>query len=106
MIMCCINSMFLGEAGGNVPVVVGGSVRVGWPGAPGWTTTGPGGGACCALITDVSRTARAPAARSRLRHTFTLPTSHVLLSDQSTASLSSSPRYCTHARRTPAAVEA
>jgi hypothetical protein len=44
MIMFCMNRVSAGECGGNVARVDGGNVRVGWPGAPGWTTTG----VCCA----------------------------------------------------------
>ena len=40
MIMFCMNCVSAGECGGNVARVVGGNVRVGCPGAPGWTTTG------------------------------------------------------------------
>src|SRR6185436_7275549 len=40
MIMFCMNCVSAGECGGNVARVEGGNERVGWPGAPGWTTTG------------------------------------------------------------------
>ena len=40
MIMPCINSTSFADAGGNVPLVEGGSVLVGLPGAPGWTIAG------------------------------------------------------------------
>src|SRR5215468_5417929 len=43
-----MNSTSFGEAGGSVPVVFDGSVRVGCPGAPGWTITGAVVSACCA----------------------------------------------------------
>src|SRR5215216_195903 len=46
MIIPCMNCTSAGEFGGNVARVEGGSVRVGWPGAPGWTTIGAQ--ACCA----------------------------------------------------------
>ena len=42
----------------NVPAVAlvdGGSVRVGCPGAPGWTTTGFAGSACCAQTGSESK---------------------------------------------------
>ena len=45
--------------------VEGGSVRVGWPGAPGWTTTGAAGSACWAETDSDNKHARAPAAQSR-----------------------------------------
>jgi len=48
MIMPCIKFMSAGVAGGNVGRVSAGSVLVGCPGAPGWTTTGDAGSACCA----------------------------------------------------------
>jgi len=49
MIIPCMNSTSFGERGGSVALVDGGSVRVGWPGAPGCTTTGGAGdSACCA----------------------------------------------------------
>jgi hypothetical protein len=54
-----------GEVGGNVARVEGGNVRVGWPGAPGWTTTGVAGSACWAETDSDNKHARAPAAKSR-----------------------------------------
>ena len=48
MIMPCINSTSFAECGGNVARVDAGKDLVGWPGAPGWTTTGDAGSACCA----------------------------------------------------------
>ena len=47
MIMPCINCTSASDCGGSLALVVGGSVRVGCPGAPGWTTTGVGPD-CCA----------------------------------------------------------
>jgi len=38
--MFCMNCVSAGECGGSVARVDEGNVRVGWPGAPGWTTTG------------------------------------------------------------------
>jgi hypothetical protein len=35
-----MNSASFGERGGSIALVVGGSVRVGWPGEPGCTITG------------------------------------------------------------------
>jgi len=63
--MCCMNCTSAGEYGGNVARVEGGSVRVGWPGAPGWTTTGVAGSACCAETDSDNKHARAPVANSR-----------------------------------------
>ena len=40
MIMPCMNSTSAGDGGGSIPFVEAGSRLVGWPGAPGWTTTG------------------------------------------------------------------
>jgi hypothetical protein len=40
MLIPCMNSTSFGERGGSVALVDGGSVRVGWPGEPGCTTTG------------------------------------------------------------------
>src|SRR6185503_16722645 len=57
MIIPCINWTSAAEVGGNVAVVEGGSSRVGWPGAPGWTTTGGLGSACWAASdTDTKQT--------------------------------------------------
>ena len=41
MIMPCINSTSFLERGGRDAVVDNGNDLVGWPGAPGWTTTCP-----------------------------------------------------------------
>jgi hypothetical protein len=78
MIIPCMNFTSNGEAGGNVALVEDGSVRVGWPGAPGWTTTGVGGSACCAETGSDNKHARAPAARSPLCHTASLTTDRSL----------------------------
>src|ERR1044072_8174569 len=53
MIMFCINFASAGECGGNVPRVSEGNARVGWPGAPGWTTTGV---SCAAIGRDSKHT--------------------------------------------------
>src|SRR5215467_2225608 len=50
MIMPCMNSTSFCESGGSFAVVEDGSFRLGWPGAPGCTTTGDGG--CCARATE------------------------------------------------------
>src|ERR1044071_3186307 len=49
MIMFCMNCVSAGECGGSVARVEGGNARVGWPGAPGWTTTGV---SCAAIGRD------------------------------------------------------
>jgi hypothetical protein len=68
MIIPCMNSTSFGERGGSVALVDGGSVRVGWPGAPGCTTTGGAGdSACCAQTGSDKKHVRTPAAISLLR---------------------------------------
>jgi len=62
-----MNSTSFGELGGSVALVDGGSVRVGWPGAPGCTTTGGAGSACCAQTENDA--ARVLATIRPLRHT-------------------------------------
>src|SRR5262245_56681826 len=62
--MPCMNCTSSGEAGGGMPLVVGGRVRDGFPGAPGWTTTGVAGSGCCAQTLKEDKLARAPAAAS------------------------------------------
>jgi len=69
-----MNSTSFGELGGRVALVDGGSVLVGWPGAPGCTTTGARGSACCAQTGTGSEAASALAAISALRHTATFTT--------------------------------
>lgn len=44
-------------------LVEDGSVRVGWPGAPGWTTIGVEGSACCAAADSDNKHARQAAIR-------------------------------------------
>src|SRR2546422_1036880 len=58
MIMPCMNCTSAGERGGGVALVEGGSVRIGWPGAPGCTTTGVAGSACCAQTGSENKPAR------------------------------------------------
>jgi hypothetical protein len=68
MIIPCMNSTSFGERGGSVALVDGGSVRVGWPGAPGCTTTGGAlESACCAQTGSAKKHVSAPAAISPLR---------------------------------------
>src|ERR1043165_2607702 len=59
MIMFCMNCVSAGECGGNVARVDEGSSRVGWPGAPGWTTTG----VCCAASGRANKHTSAKAGR-------------------------------------------
>jgi hypothetical protein len=74
-----MNSTSFGERGGNVALVDGGSVRVGWPGAPGCTTTGVSlESACCAQTGSDKKHARATAAISPLRGARTLTTGRSL----------------------------
>jgi hypothetical protein len=73
MIIPCMNSTSFGERGGSRALVDGGRVRVGWPGAPGCTTTGGAGeSACCAQTGSDNKHVRAPAAISPLRDLVTL----------------------------------
>jgi len=65
-----MNFTSAGETGINVTLVEDGRVLVGWPGAPGWTTTGEGGSACCPKIDSDNK--HAPAARRPLRLRATL----------------------------------
>ena len=67
-----MNCASAGEAGGSVALVVGGRVRVGFPGAPGWTTTGVDGAAFCAETRKENKLARALAAASTHKHAATL----------------------------------
>jgi len=69
-----MNSTSFAELGGKVAVVDAGSVRVGCPGAPGCTTTGGAGLACCAQTVSENEPARALAASSACRRTATLIT--------------------------------
>ena len=62
--MCCMNRTSAGEGGGNVGLVDDGNVRVGSPGAPGWTTTGVFGFDCCAKSGGDNRHTRVHAAKS------------------------------------------
>src|SRR5688572_15034551 len=66
MIIPCMNCTSASECGGNVGLVEGGNVRVGWPGAPGCTITG--GLACCAKTGSDNRHARVAAGKSPFRH--------------------------------------
>jgi hypothetical protein len=74
-----MNSTSFGEWGGSVAFVDGGNVRVGWPGAPGCTTTGGAGdSASCAQTGSDKKQVRAPAAISPLRGAATLRTDRSL----------------------------
>jgi len=58
----------------NVGLVEDGNVVVGWPGAPGWTTTGAFGSACWALIVSDSKHASVTAANGLRREVATVIT--------------------------------
>src|SRR6185369_6278472 len=81
MIIPCMKSTSFGESGGNLARVDEGSVRVGWPGAPGCTTTGVLGSGSCALIGSDKRPASVTPARNFIglkwssMEAFTLPQS-------------------------------
>src|SRR5215510_12801141 len=77
MIIPCMNCTSAGETGGGAPLVVGGRVRVGFPGAPGWTTTGAGGEVCCAKTRKEDKLARVLAAASAHEHAATLNTTRI-----------------------------
>jgi len=77
MIMFCMNCVSAGECGGKVARVVDGSVRVGWPGAPGWTITG----VSCAQ-TGSAKHVSVAAAKSPLRkNTSLFPTQEYLITN-------------------------
>jgi len=62
-----MNSTSFGERGGRMARVDDGNVWVGWPGAPGCTTTGVAGLVCCAQ-TGSEQKQRVVAAISPLRN--------------------------------------
>src|SRR5262245_23313629 len=47
MIIPCMNCTSASESGGSLAFVDGGRVLLGWPGAPGCTTTGAEESRCC-----------------------------------------------------------
>src|SRR5215510_2406297 len=65
------------EAGGSVPLIVGGRTFVGFPGAPGWTTTGAAGSVCCAQTREEDKLARVLAAASAHENAATLNTTRI-----------------------------
>ena len=67
-----MNSTSFGEVGGRVGRVDGGSLLVGWPGAPGCTITGAAGSACWAQTGNENEAGRMIAARNELRSATTL----------------------------------
>ncbi|MCM3903392.1 MAG: hypothetical protein ND866_16950 [Pyrinomonadaceae bacterium] len=76
-----MNRTSAGERGGSVALVDGGSVRVGWPGAPGCTTTGAAGSACCAQTGSENKPTRVLPAISPILHAETFitdPSLHLL----------------------------
>jgi hypothetical protein len=72
MIMPCINSTSLAERGGKMARVDGGNIRVGWPGAPGWTITGASGLACCAHTGNDAKNVRTTKAGNAICDAFNL----------------------------------
>jgi hypothetical protein len=65
MIMPCMNSTSACDGGGSVALVEGGSTLLGFPGAPGCTTTGASAGwACCVRALGENELAGALAAIS------------------------------------------
>src|SRR5215471_2360560 len=75
-----MNCTSAGEAGGSVPLVVGGRVRVGFPGAPGWTTTGGPDSvcpACCPQRPIENALATVLADTSTPEHAATLNTTRI-----------------------------
>src|SRR5262245_15223694 len=72
-----MNCVSAGETGGSAPFVVGGRTRVGFPGAPGWTTTGDAGAACCAQTLKEGKLARALVATSAHKHAAKLNTTRI-----------------------------
>jgi hypothetical protein len=63
MIIFCMNSTSFGERGGSDALVVGGKMRVGFPGAPGCTITGGAvESACCAQTGSDKKQVKATAA--------------------------------------------
>jgi hypothetical protein len=71
--MCCMNCTSAGEFGGSLALVEEGKVFVGFPGAPGWTTTGD----CCAKTDSANKQGRAMAAMSPPRRSKTLITARI-----------------------------
>src|SRR5262249_48948102 len=72
-----MNCASAGETGGSAPLVVGGRTFVGFPGAPGWTTTGAAGAVCCAQTRKEDKLARALATASAHEHAATLNTTRI-----------------------------
>src|SRR6202035_63156 len=65
MIMPCMNSTSACDRGGSAALVEGGSALLGFPGAPGCTTTGGGAeSVCCACAAEQNKPAATLAARS------------------------------------------
>src|SRR5215475_3914061 len=72
-----MNCTSAGEAGGSAPLVVGGRTFVGFPGAPGWTTTGAAGAACCAKTRKDDKLARVLDAANTHEHAAMLNTTRI-----------------------------
>jgi hypothetical protein len=72
-----MNCTSAGEIGGSLALVVEGSVRVGFPGAPGWTTTGFEVEVCCAETRKENKLASVLAAPSTPKHAAILDTPRI-----------------------------
>src|ERR1700691_1292164 len=72
MIMPCMNSTSACDHCGGAPFVVGGSVLLGFPGAPGCTTTGVAESLCCPCAAQQKQPA-APLAASSMPHSTADP---------------------------------
>src|ERR1700722_594985 len=73
MIMPCMNSTSACDSGGSVALVEGGSVLLGFPGAPGCTTTGGVAESPCCARPEAQRKAVAALATSSMPHTTPAP---------------------------------
>src|SRR5689334_22641301 len=69
IIIPCMNCTSAGEAGGSVALDAVGRVRVGFPGAPGWTPTGVDGAVCCAETREDNQPAREHITANTQEHT-------------------------------------
>ncbi|MEP7270903.1 MAG: hypothetical protein ABI882_05335 [Acidobacteriota bacterium] len=74
-----MNCTFAGDVGGSLALVVEGRERVGFPGAPGWTTTGVDGAVCCAQTRKENSLASVLPAASVKKHTATFDTARISL---------------------------
>src|SRR6185503_16260908 len=75
--MPCMNCTSAGDAGGSLALIVGGRVRVGFPGAPGWTTTGGEDAFRCAETRKENKLPRGPVAATAHEHAATHSTTRI-----------------------------